>query len=72
MADDVSTSLIVKKAITHKFMLDELRDNITLYSCGSRGQSRRFHQLDRELEWNGSTLALKVPVVNLQLFPADV
>ena len=72
MAVDVATNLMVKKGITPKFTLDELRDNITLYSCGSRCQSCRFHQLDRELEWHGSTLALKVPVINLQVFSEDV
>ena len=37
--------------------------------------SFRFHssmQLDRELKWHGSTLALKVPVINLKVFPEDV
>ena len=62
-----ATTLMIKKGITPKFTLDDLRDNITLYSCGSRGQSRRFHQLDRELKWHGSTLALKVPVINLKV-----
>lgn len=72
VAVDVATDLMVKKGITPKFTLDDLRDNITHYNCGARGQSRKFHQLDRNLEWLGSTVALKVPVIHLHAFPKDV
>ena len=72
VAVDVATNMMMQKGITPKFTLDELRDNITQYNCGTRGQSRRFHQLDRELNWHGSTVALKVPVIHLSVFPEDV
>ena len=71
IAVDVTTNLMIMKGITPKFTLDELRDNITQYNCGTRGQSRKFHQLDRELNWHGSTISLKVPVVQLNVFPED-
>ena len=69
---DVAAGLMLKKGITPKFTLDDLRDNITQYNCGARAQSRRFHQLDRELEWCGDTVALKVPEIHLSVFPEDV
>ena len=61
-----------KKGLTLKFTLEELRDNITQYKCGVRGQCRRFYQLDKELMWNGKTTQLKVPVVHLKTFPDHV
>ena len=72
IAIDVGTKLMASCNITPKFTLQELRDNITHYSCGQRGQSRKFHQLDRNLEWDGTTVALKVPVIHLEVFPDDV
>ena len=61
-----------KKGLILKFTLEELRDSITQYKCGVRGQSRRFHQLDNDLAWNGKTTSLKVPVIHLKIFPNHV
>ena len=46
--------------------------HITQYNCGIRGQSCKFHQLDWELNWHGSTISLKVLVVQLSVFPEDI
>ena len=72
IAVDVASKLMISNGMTLKFTLDDLRDNITLNKCGSRGQSRKFHQLDEDLEWNGRTHALKVPVVYLKVFTDDI
>ena len=69
VAVDVATDLMMKKGITPKFTLDELRDNISEHKCGARGQSCKFHQLD--LDSNGATVQLKVPVIYLSVFPKD-
>ena len=61
-----------KKGLTLKFTLEELRDHITQYKCGVRGQSRRFYQLEQDLTWNGKTTQLKVPVIHLRIFPDHV
>ena len=72
VAVDVASKLMISKGMTLKFTLDDLRDNISLNKCGSRGQSRKFHQLDEDFEWNGRTHALKVPVVYLEVFTDDI
>ena len=69
---DVATSLMDTKGITPKFTIDELRDMVSQYNCGTRGQSRTFHQLNHQLEWNGEILSIKVPVIHLQVFPEDL
>ena len=71
MAVDVATNLMQKKGITAKFTLEELRDNITQYKCGCRGQSRKFNELDKT-GWNGKTKSLKVPVIHLSAFSPDI
>ena len=72
IAVDVATDLMSKKGITVKFTIQDLRDNINKYNCGARAQCRKFNKLDGKLEWNGLTVPLKVPVVQLQIFPGDV
>ena len=72
LAVDVATNLMRRKSITPKFTIDELRDCITTFKCGSRVQSRRFHQLDCDFMWTGLTVSLKVPVIHLHVFPTDV
>jgi hypothetical protein len=63
---------MIKNNITPKFTLEGLRDNITSYKCGSRGQSRRFHKLDKDYAWTGEMISLKVPVVHLSIFPDEI
>ena len=65
IAVDVASRLMNKQGLTLKFTLEELRDNITQYKCGVRGQSRRFHQLQENLSWTGKTTQLKVPVIHI-------
>lgn len=72
VAVDVATELMEKKGITPKFTTDELRDMISQSKCGTRGQSRTFHKLDRTLQWSGETISIKVPVIHLQVFPEKV
>lgn len=62
---------MVKKLVTPKFTLNELRDNISQQKCGARSQSRRFFQLDRHLKWTGIVASAKVPVIELSMFPKD-
>jgi len=57
-----------KKGITPKFTIDEFRDMVSQCNCSARGQSRTFHQLDRQLEWFGDTISIKVPVIHLPVF----
>ncbi len=59
------------KGITPKFTLIELRDNITEYNCGHRGQSCKFNQLDRNLKCSGAKVSLKVPVIHLHIFQEE-
>jgi len=68
VAVDVATDLMDKKGITPKFTIDELRDMVSQCNCSARGQSRTFHQLDRQLEWFGDTISIKVPVIHLPVF----
>ena len=42
VAVDVATNMMSKRGVTAKFTIDELRDNITKYQCGCRGQSRKI------------------------------
>ena len=71
VAVDVATQLMRIKGITPKFTLADLRDSISQYNCGLRGQSRKFHKLDQSLLWTGTTVQLKVPVIHLLAFPED-
>ena len=64
--------MMIKFSVTPKFTLEELRDNISQQKFGLRGQSRRFHQLDRDLHWTGKTIPSEVPVVLLSVFPNDL
>ena len=57
-----------QKGITPKFTLSDLRDNITQFNCGDRGQSHKLYKLDRDLEWNGEFARVKVPVVIFKYF----
>ena len=57
-----------KKGRTPKFTIDELRDKISQCKCGVRGQSRIFHQLDRNLEWTGDTISIETPVITYRSF----
>lgn len=72
VAVDVATDLMMKMSVTPKFTLEELRDNISQQKCGMRGQSRRFHKLDRNFQWTGVVVSAKVPVIHLKVFPQDV
>ena len=72
VAVDVATDWMEKKGITPKFTIDELRDMVSQSKCGVRGQSRTFHKLDRNLQWSGDTISIKVPVIHLQVFPEEV
>ena len=63
---------MIAYGLTMKFTLEELRDNISNSDCGVRGQSRKFHQFDDDLNWNGRTHHLKVPVVYLEVFCDDI
>ena len=63
---------MVRNGITPKFTLNEIRDNISLYKCGTRAQSRRFYKLDENMEWTGDIVALKSPVIHVSVFPEDV
>ena len=49
-----------------------ISETISKGECGTRGQSRRFTELDREFQPTGRTLSLKVPVVHLSTFPEDM
>ena len=72
IAVDIAASLMAKIGIEPKFTITTLRDNIARYNCGSRGQSRRFNKLNDKLQWQGETVALKVPVVQKQAFSDKV
>lgn len=72
IAVDVATALMQQKAITPKFTLTDLRDQISQFQCGARGQSRKFNSLDRNLDWTGKTISVKVPVVYLTTFPENI
>ena len=72
MAVDVATDLMEKKDITPKFTTDELSDMVSQSKCSARGQSHTFHKLDRNLQWSGDTISIKVPVIHLQVFPDEV
>lgn len=69
---EVATNLMVKKNVTPKFTITELRDAITQFKCGVRGQSRPFYQLDQQLMWSGSSISIKVPVIHLDVFPPQI
>ena len=68
VAVDVATDLMDKKGITPKFTIDEFRDMVFQRNCSARGQSRTFHQLDRQLQWSGDTISIKVPMIHLPVF----
>ena len=59
-----------RKGITPKFSISELRDMIPT-NHGVTSQSRSFHELDRDLVWDGSTVNIKVPVVHLDVFTPE-
>ena len=48
-----------------------MSSEITSHST-AQGHSRKFHQLNRDFNWYGTTVALKVPVIHLNVFPEDV
>ena len=68
----MASKLINKKGLTLKFTLEELRDNISQYKCGVRGQTLRFHQLEQDLSWTGKRTQLKVPVIHMRIFPDHI
>ena len=68
----MAVQLMANKGITSKFTIGDLRDNITQFQCGVRSQCRRFYQLDRDLNWTGKLVGLKVPVVYLSVFPDHI
>jgi len=72
VAVDVASNLMVKRGVVIKFTLEELRDNISKYQCGCRGQSRKFNSLNKDLKWKKEFKHLKVPVINLNVFSPDM
>ena len=64
---DVATELMEKKGITPKFTTDKLRDMVPQSKCSARG----LH-VDRNLQWSGDTISIKVPMIHLQMFPEEV
>ena len=66
VAVDVATNLMVKTGVIVKFTVEELRDNISKYQCGCKGQSCKFNSLDKHLKWKKKkTKSLKLPIVQL-------
>lgn len=65
-------NLMVKKGITLKFTLEEVRDKITANQCGFRGQSRRFHKLDDNDERTGTIRVNQSPGNIFACFPDKV
>lgn len=72
VAMDAAVTLMGKNNITPKFTLNELRDAVSNYNCGVRGQSRPFHMLNKDLSWSGKCANIKVPVIRLEVFPPQI
>ena len=72
IAVNVASKMMITNGMTLKFTLEEICNNISQDNCGSRAQSRRFNHLDHDLEWNGRTHSLKVPVVHLEVFSQEI
>ena len=67
VAVDVATELMEKKGIIPKFTTDKMRDMVSQSKCGARG----LH-VDRNLQWSGDTISIKLPMIHLQVFPEEV
>jgi len=72
VAVDVASNLMAQTGVVMKFTTEELRDSISKYQCGCRGQSRKFNSLNTHLEWKKEFKHLKVPIINLNVFSPDM